>query len=264
MAAWKDEEEFANGRKNTIDAEIHARMEALTAMKIHYLDRKEITLRTDSSLSDDQKQFLKQVDESMDETQGADDTVKGVLGKTIIALMAKVTFEKSNGSSLRLMLPYMHVVGVVNSALRTTKALHWVPPLCAPPRHRVPPFPALGASALRTAKALGAPFPALGASALRTTKALHRVPPLCAEQRHRVPPFPAPSALAVCRAEAPDDRSTDAAETKVITEVVLPSIWEDTPWEEDPYLDIYGTPFTVSSAPCVSSMDSSTYFRNCF
>ncbi|KAG6529343.1 hypothetical protein ZIOFF_011540 [Zingiber officinale] len=37
-----------------------------------------------------------------------------------------------------------------------------------------------------------------------------------------------------------DDRSTDAAKTKVITEVVLPSIWEDTPWEEDPYLDIYG------------------------
>ncbi|KAG6484146.1 hypothetical protein ZIOFF_060941 [Zingiber officinale] len=37
-----------------------------------------------------------------------------------------------------------------------------------------------------------------------------------------------------------DDQSTDAAETKVITEVVLPSIWEDTPWEEDPYLDIYG------------------------
>ncbi|KAG6484316.1 hypothetical protein ZIOFF_061118 [Zingiber officinale] len=131
-------------------------MEALTAMKIHYLDRKEITLRknchaiikffnksvnnkpsrvrwinfTDyitgtgvdikfehisgtsneladalsrlvhhitnkASLSDDQRQFLKQVDESMDETQGADDTVKGVLGKTIIALMAKVTFEKS-------------------------------------------------------------------------------------------------------------------------------------------------------------------------
>ncbi|KAG6480754.1 hypothetical protein ZIOFF_057339 [Zingiber officinale] len=100
-------------------------MEALTAMKIHYLDRKEITLRTEcvdikfehisganneladalsrlvhhitnkASLSDDQRHFLKQVDESMDETQGADDTVKGVLGKTIIALMAKVTFEKS-------------------------------------------------------------------------------------------------------------------------------------------------------------------------
>ncbi|KAG6484145.1 hypothetical protein ZIOFF_060940 [Zingiber officinale] len=35
-----------------------------------------------------------QVDESMDETQGADDTVKGVLGKTIMTLMAKVTFEK--------------------------------------------------------------------------------------------------------------------------------------------------------------------------
>ncbi|KAG6527525.1 hypothetical protein ZIOFF_009636 [Zingiber officinale] len=48
-----------------------------------------------ASLSDNQRQFLKQVDESMDETQGADDTVKGVLGKTIIALMAKVTFEKS-------------------------------------------------------------------------------------------------------------------------------------------------------------------------
>ncbi|KAG6484651.1 hypothetical protein ZIOFF_053172 [Zingiber officinale] len=31
----------------------------------------------------------------MDETQGADDTVKDVLGKTITALMAKVTFEKT-------------------------------------------------------------------------------------------------------------------------------------------------------------------------
>ncbi|KAG6484315.1 hypothetical protein ZIOFF_061117 [Zingiber officinale] len=118
-------EEPRSSVKSTIDAEIHACMEALTAMKIHYLDRKEITLRTDcvdikfehisgtsneladalsrlvyhitnkASLSDDQRQFLKQVDESMDETQGADDTVKGVLGKTIIALMAKVTFEKS-------------------------------------------------------------------------------------------------------------------------------------------------------------------------
>ncbi|KAG6484652.1 hypothetical protein ZIOFF_053173 [Zingiber officinale] len=151
---------YASGKfstvKSTIDAEIYACMEALTAMKIHYLDRKEITLRTEchaiikffnksvnnkpsrvrwinftdyitgtgvdikfehisganneladalsrlvhhitnkASLSDDQRHFLKQVDESMDETQGADDTVKGVLGKTIIALMAKVTFEKS-------------------------------------------------------------------------------------------------------------------------------------------------------------------------
>ncbi|KAG6477130.1 hypothetical protein ZIOFF_066382 [Zingiber officinale] len=45
----------------------------------------------------------------------------------------------------------------------------------------------MGASALRTAKALGAPFPALGASALRTTMPLHWVPPLCAPPRHWVP-----------------------------------------------------------------------------
>ncbi|XP_042451187.1 uncharacterized protein LOC122036038 [Zingiber officinale] len=42
---------YASGKfpviKSTIDAEIYACMEALTAMKIHYLDRKEITLRTD-------------------------------------------------------------------------------------------------------------------------------------------------------------------------------------------------------------------------
>ncbi|KAG6527524.1 hypothetical protein ZIOFF_009635 [Zingiber officinale] len=37
-----------------------------------------------------------------------------------------------------------------------------------------------------------------------------------------------------------DEHSTDAAEAEVISEAVFPSIWEDTPWEEDPYLDIYG------------------------
>ncbi|KAG6527523.1 hypothetical protein ZIOFF_009634 [Zingiber officinale] len=123
--------------KSTIDVEIHACMEALTALKIHYPDEKEITLCTDChaiikffnkfvnnkpsqvrwinftdyitgtsvdikfehisgtsnefadalsrlvhhitnkpSLSDNQRQFLKQVDESMDEMQRADDTVK--------------------------------------------------------------------------------------------------------------------------------------------------------------------------------------------
>jgi ribonuclease HI len=42
---------YASGKfpivKSTIDAEIHACMETLKALKIHYLDQKEITLRTD-------------------------------------------------------------------------------------------------------------------------------------------------------------------------------------------------------------------------
>ncbi|XP_042468105.1 uncharacterized protein LOC122051185 isoform X2 [Zingiber officinale] len=42
---------YASGKfsiiKSTIDAEIHACMEALSAMKIHYLDKQVITLRTD-------------------------------------------------------------------------------------------------------------------------------------------------------------------------------------------------------------------------
>ena len=33
--------------KSTIDAEIHACMETMKALKIHYLDKREITLRTD-------------------------------------------------------------------------------------------------------------------------------------------------------------------------------------------------------------------------
>ncbi|KAG6520193.1 hypothetical protein ZIOFF_017231 [Zingiber officinale] len=129
--------------KSTIDAEIHACMEALSAMKIHYLD----TLRTDchaiikffnksvsnkpsrvrwiaftdyitgtgvdikfehiedmnneladalsrlvhhitnkATLSEDQIQLLSQVDDSVEETQDASDTIKGILGRTIMAL----------------------------------------------------------------------------------------------------------------------------------------------------------------------------------
>ncbi|KAG6532139.1 hypothetical protein ZIOFF_005977 [Zingiber officinale] len=103
-----------------------------------------------------------------------------------------------------------------------TGCLHWVRPLCAPPRHCTgcvrSAHPqrtalgasalrttkaqgasvsctrcvrsahhhgtALGASALRTTKAQGAPFPALGGSALRTNMALHWVRPLCAPTWH--------------------------------------------------------------------------------
>ncbi|KAG6530124.1 hypothetical protein ZIOFF_012346 [Zingiber officinale] len=37
-----------------------------------------------------------------------------------------------------------------------------------------------------------------------------------------------------------DDDDKPSTETEIVAEAAFPSIWEDTPWEEDPYLDIYG------------------------
>ncbi|KAG6510097.1 hypothetical protein ZIOFF_028105 [Zingiber officinale] len=154
---------YASGKfsiiKSIIDAEIHACMEALSAMKIHYLDKKEITLRTDyhaiikffnksvsnkpsrvrwitftdyitgtgvdikyehiegvnneladalsrlvhhiankATLSEDHIQLLGQVGDSVEETQDASDTIKGVLGRTIMALFTKVTPVNDTGN----------------------------------------------------------------------------------------------------------------------------------------------------------------------
>ncbi|KAG6537842.1 hypothetical protein ZIOFF_002944 [Zingiber officinale] len=145
---------YASGKfsviKSTIDAEIHACMEALSAFKIHYLDKKEITLRTDChaiikffnksasnkpsrvrwiaftdyitgtginiefehvegtnnqladalsrivrhvtnkvTLPECQLQLLKQVCESVEETQDASDNTKEILGNAIKTLFTR-------------------------------------------------------------------------------------------------------------------------------------------------------------------------------
>ncbi|KAG6499370.1 hypothetical protein ZIOFF_039136 [Zingiber officinale] len=319
---------YASGKfstvKSTIDAEIHACMEALTTMKIHYLDRTEITLRTDchaiikffnksvnnkpsrvrwinftdyitgtcvdikfehisgtsnelanalsrlvhhitnkASLSDDQRQFLKQVDESMDETQGADDAVKGSILRQEAVYGSEPEFygklegiQSSPGSNNPKSFGDNSVAAefIKGAKETTTSDIATSKGNIAtknPTPRRMSNFDTEGiqnegeeefagvfieADPTNRWEALGQPdtnprWDTLGEPSGRYDFYVNYAAP---------PPAPFIPPTRPTWDDDDDEHSTDAAEAEVISEAVFPSIWEDTPWEEDPYLDIYG------------------------
>ncbi|KAG6499371.1 hypothetical protein ZIOFF_039137 [Zingiber officinale] len=274
---------YASGKfstvKSTIDAEIHACMEALTAMKIHYLDRKEVILRTDCHAII--KFFNKSVNNKPSRVRWINFT------DYITGTCVDIKFEHISGTSNELAdaLSGIHAVSATPRTIEELQGMKWIlqPPSSSQIRNpqelrtttlmdgsialsfqgyqatknpiprRMSNFDTEGiqnegeeafagvfieADPTNRWEALGQPdtnprWDTLGEPSGRYDFYVNYAAP---------PPAPFIPPTRPTWDDDDDEHSTDAAEAKVTStsEAVFPSIWEDTPWEEDPYLDIYG------------------------